>query len=608
LEPQALRARILSQSPSPTKQQQEAIFGPELAYFLRAAPGSGKTWTACRRFIWRAACWPYAVGGIALLSFTNVAIREFQDAAAKLGQAQLFRDPNYLGTFDSFVERFVLGPFGHLLSGARTRPKLHRTVRPGDRKNASLQCWIATKDGKRPVYAWDIVPAIEADKLVFRTSQEYGGKPLDIGKANSATTALLKLGFYTHGQRAYWANRLLTERPHIAARLATRFPEIIVDEAQDTNVWLLRLLDKLRQKGTRVTLAGDPDQCIYSFAMADATSLLALPDKWHIPVKPLDKSFRCNDQIATAVKNMGTNADFEGRGDSGGQHKRPFIFRGTDDDDFSDSISAFRDLLGVAGIPERASAIICRANGHLQSVRGQVNYANLTGATKRLAEGAFYRDCRKDYKEAFDRVEEVLRELIWNAKTWADFDDSPDSAEAEKFRETVWKFVKSKEGLPPVSLSGDVWVAAMKDRMAALIASLGASPVPTLGQKIQKRGLKQHQFLLPLFEEQKLFPNIRHETIHQVKGESIGAVLVIGSSKFWNSVVTAVQSGINSEDRRLAYVAMTRAKDLLVLSLPSSHYDKHVERWRGWGFETTATEPLQQGSRKSKVRRSAAGR
>jgi superfamily I DNA/RNA helicase len=114
--------------------------------------------------------------------------------------------------------------------------------------------------------------------------------------------------------------------------------------------------------------------------------------------------------------------------------------------------------------------------------------------------------------------------------------------------------------------------------------------------------------LLPLFEEQKLFPNIRHETIHQVKGESIGAVLVIGSSKFWNSVVTAVQSGINSEDRRLAYVAMTRAKDLLVLSLPSSHYDKHVERWRGWGFETTATEPLQQGSRKSKVRRSAAGR
>jgi len=89
-----------------------------------------------------------------------------------------------------------------------------------------------------------------------------------------------------------------------------------------------------------------------------------------------------------------------------------------------------------------------------------------------------------------------------------------------------------------------------------------------------------------LFEEQALFPNIRHETIHQVKGESIGAVLAIGGAKFWNSVATAVVSGFNNEDRRLAYVAMTRAKDLLVLSLPSDHFDKHIERWRGWGFES----------------------
>ena len=173
-----------------------------------------------------------------------------------------------------------------------------------------------------------------------------------------------------------------------------------------------------------------------------------------------------------------------------------------------------------------------------------------------------YRDCRRDYKEAFDRVECVLREIIWDDKTWATLDDSPDSVGAQHFRETVWKFVKSHQGLPPVSLNGDVWIATMKDRMAALIANLGAPSVSTLGQKIQKRGLTKQQFLLPLFEEQKLFPTIRNDTIHQVKGESIGAVLVIGSAKFWNSVVDAVVSGKNNEDRRLAYVAMTRAKDL----------------------------------------------
>jgi superfamily I DNA/RNA helicase len=243
----------MSQTPPPTDQQRKAIFDEELEYLLRAAPGSGKTWTACRRFIWRAANWPYEVGGIALLSFTNVAIREFQEAASKLGQAQLLQDPNYLGTFDAFVERFILGPFGHLLVGAKKRPVLYRSVRQGDRNNSKLQCWTSIGDKTVPVYAWDIIPAIESDKLIFKTSSDYGGKQLDTTNANAAVIELLRLGFYTHAQRAYLANRLLKQKPHIAARLAMRFPEVIIDEAQDTNVWLLRLLEKLREQGARWT-------------------------------------------------------------------------------------------------------------------------------------------------------------------------------------------------------------------------------------------------------------------------------------------------------------------------------------------------------------------
>ena len=73
-------------------------------------------------------------------------------------------------------------------------------------------------------------------------------------------------------------------------------------------------------------------------------------------------------------------------------------------------------------------------------------------------------------------------------------------------------------------------------------------------------------------------------TIHQVKGESIDAVLVLGSAKFWNSVVDTIGSGETSEDRRLAYVAMTRARHVLVVGLPASHFDKHGDKWSAWGF------------------------
>ena len=48
--------------------------------------------------------------------------------------------------------------------------------------------------------------------------------------------------------------------------------------------------------------------------------------------------------------------------------------------------------------------------------------------------------------------------------------------------------------------------------------------------------------------------------------------------------MAAVRSGDNTEDRRLAYVAMTRARHLLVVGLPKGHYHKHSETWVEWGF------------------------
>lgn len=128
----------------------------------------------------------------------------------------------------------------------------------------------------------------------------------------------------------------------------------------------------------------------------------------------------------------------------------------------------------------------------------------------------------------------------------------------------------------------------LRENLRILIEEIGASNVPNLNNRIKKTGLDDQEMQLPLLETETLFPTIRQETIHQVKGESIDAVLVVGSAKFWNSVVEAVVSDTDSsdsEDRRLAYVAMTRARHLLLIALPASHYDKHIEKWKSWGFQ-----------------------
>lgn len=578
---ETLRDQILSQNP--TDQQRNAIFADELEFLLRASPGSGKTWTSCRRFIWRGANWSYSAGGLALLSFTNAAIREFHTATIDLGRRDLLSDPNYVGTFDAFVERFILAPFGHLIIGLSKRPKLFIGARPGDWKNKKLIAWTEVKGGrKRQVPAWEVIPYPNNSRIAFRASEAFGGHDLQF-VAHNPIKELLRLGYYTHGQRVIWACQLLFDRPHVAQLMARRFPEIVVDEAQDTNVWLLILLNFLREKGTKITLIGDPDQCIYEFSMADATSLAALRDKWNIPEKPLSQSFRCNNQIAVAVGNMGGNSSFAGCGDGKNDHQRPFVIR-EPEKGFAHSVAEFQRALERAGIEKAACAILCRAHQQLESIRGEVTYTNLKGLTKDLAQASFFRDCRKDYKRAFQILERSVRSMAEDSDLWQKVDEYPDSDDAHRVTLAIWRFVKFESGLPSVSLSGSEWISRLRENLVKLITELGIKDVPKFGQKIKKTGLNDSQMALPLFASQKLFPSVRQETIHQVKGESIDAVLVLGSAKFFNAVVDSVSKGVSSEDRRLAYVAMTRPRHLLAVGLPAAHFDKHVQTWRDWGF------------------------
>jgi len=575
-----LREAILAQKP--TDQQRDAIFAEELEFLLRATPGSGKTWTSSRRFIWRAANWPHSVGGLALLSFTNAAIREFKTATINVGRRDFLSDPNYVGTFDSFVERYVLTPFGHLLTGADKRPRLFPGPRPGDWTNSQLKVWTEGKGGRKiPVPAWEVIPYPDGTTLRFKASTTFGNQP--IAGAKDAIHELLSLGFYTHPQRVFWACKLLFKRPHIAGLLARRFPEIIIDEAQDTNAWLLILLNLLREKGAKITLIGDPDQCIFEFSMADATSLPNLKAKWSIPEKPLSQSFRCNNQIASAVRNVGGNADFTGAGDGATKWRSAFVVKETSTT-FSDCLAALQSLADKAGVSMSSAAVVCRAHGQLESLRGKVNYTNLQGKTRDLAKAAFLRDSRHDYRGASQTVERIVRELTGDDPLWKRIDTDPNSRERMALALAIWKFVKSPDRLTPVSQLGDTWIPSMRTQLASLIEEIGLQCDVRIGHHIRATGLSAAQRAMPLFEAVHEFPEVRQNTIHQVKGESIDAVLVIGGPRFWNSVMKAVQSGDNTEDRRLAYVAMTRARHLLVVGLPKGHYDKHSKTWAEWGF------------------------
>lgn len=577
---EVLRAQIMAQQP--TDEQRDAIFADEGEFLLRAAPGSGKTWTSARRFIWRGANRIGSRGGLALLSFTNTAVREFKDATLKTGQTSLLSEPNYLSTFDAFVERFVISPFGHLVTGGSRRPRLLIAPRPSDWSNNKLKGWLELANGrKQPVQAWDITPFPKDNGIRYKTSF---GKELDF-RYHNPVDELFKLGFYTHAQRVFLACRVLASNDRITECLARRFPEIIVDEAQDTNIWLLMLLDMLHAKGARITLVGDPDQCIYEFGMAEATSLEALKERWSLKQYPLSQSRRCNDTIATAVRNVSGNHSFIGSGPPLNEHSGPFITR-VEGTGFGECVDRFRILLASAGIPESNAAILGRGNTQIGSLQGQVNYSELQGVTKVLAKAAFLRDVRKDYKEAHKLVDRSVRDLTVDEGFWEIVDEQPDTEHSVLVRRELWHFVRTDSGLPSIQLPGSEWVAKTRASMTGLFQRINVQTVPSLGQWIRRTGLAPAQQTLPLFEEQSLFPSVRQETIHQVKGESIDGVLVIGSAKFFNAAMKAVQQNTADEEKRVAYVGMTRARHALLIGLPAAHFDRHQATWNGWGFKT----------------------
>ena len=76
-------------------------------------------------------------------------------------------------------------------------------------------------------------------------------------------------------------------------------------------------------------------------------------------------------------------------------------------------------------------------------------------------------------------------------------------------------------------------------------------------------------------------PDHRRETYRRE------VIHVVGKAKAWPGAAedAAIEAGENDEDRRLAYVAMTRARHLLVVGLPAAHYDRHSLKWHGWGFK-----------------------
>lgn len=269
---------------------------------VRAAPGSGKTWLVAEAIKKELESWK-GPGGVAALSFTNVASVEIETA---LGSIPGY--PHFIGTIDSFVFRYVIKPFAHQLK----LPPL-KLIPPASVRGLYSD-GLTIKVGKTRINLFDanFVGYVNGRSVLSVTSP-WGGRATpsleDTDVILKAKRELwFKRGWISHSDSTWIAAKILrnaTVGPNALKALSARFPFIVVDELQDTGWFLGDIVRSfISQEEVRGLLVGDPDQAIYEFNGArpdlfDAFSLIPGAETYIIPF-----TRRCAGEVCAAAKHL----------------------------------------------------------------------------------------------------------------------------------------------------------------------------------------------------------------------------------------------------------------------------------------------------------------
>jgi DNA helicase-2/ATP-dependent DNA helicase PcrA len=102
----------------------------------------------------------------------------------------------------------------------------------------------------------------------------------------------------------YWAQTI--DDPLLAADIGGRFDHVLVDEYQDTNRLQSTILMALKPGGEGLTVVGDDAQSIYSFRAASVRNILDFPATFSPPaeVVTLDRNYRSTQRILAAANGV----------------------------------------------------------------------------------------------------------------------------------------------------------------------------------------------------------------------------------------------------------------------------------------------------------------
>jgi DNA helicase-2/ATP-dependent DNA helicase PcrA len=423
----------------------------------------------------------------------------------------------------------------------------------------------------------------------------------------------------------YWA--AMMDEPELAAEVGERFDHVLVDEYQDTNRLQARILRGLKPTGVGVTIVGDDAQAIYGFRAATVRNILDFPGQFDPPahVVTLERNYRstqpilgaCNAVIGLASERYAKNLHSERAAGA-----RPALISVRDEEDqarcVAERVLAHRE----DAIALKHQAVLFRSSSHsalleLELGRRNIPYVKFGGL--KFLEAAHVKDVlallrwieNLRSRIAGFRVARLLpgvgpataRRLLdamehaadpWTAM--AAF--TMPSGAAEGWRTLLERYRTMREGGAGWPSEVDTlisWYAPQMDRLYEDVVVREADLAQL--RQIAATYTSRERFLTELTldppgasSDEAGTPHLDDDylvlsTIHSAKGQEWRAVHVLNvvDGCIPSDMATGSTPEID-EERRLLYVAMTRAKDSLALMVPQRFYvrqqsangDRHV--------------------------------
>lgn len=605
-------------------EQYAAVTAPPGPALVLAGAGSGKTRTLTYRvaYLLHQGVSP---GEILLLTFTNKAAREMLERVEDL--TGIPRRYLWGGTFHSIAQR-ILRVHGEAVGLRRNYSILDEGEAETLLKNAIQATdpkFLKSKNAPKPKVIKNLISYARNTRATVRDEAADRYPFLDgigeqMARFNEAyQTIKLAQQVVDYDDLLEFLLRLLREQPEIARQYQERFKHILVDEFQDTNRLQSEIVDTLAAHH-QVMAVGDDAQCIYTWRGANFDNIMRFHERHPgAALHKIEINYRsspeilayANEVLRNQPSGLGFNKDLRAVKPS---DEKPFFVPVMDPRNQAQFVLQQIQNLVDEGRLLSDIAILYRAHYQAMDIqmelsRRNIDYQITSGV--RFFEQAHIRDFTAQLRfasnpadvSAFarfvcllpkvgpktaERLHKFTRERA--EKLQKDFGDVlvtedvlkkvPSDAQeawpslAETLRELMAALSK-KSPAELVELALDGWYGSYirevypnwtdrADDLQSLVAF--AARYETLEELLA-------QLVLLSSESNERSPEdlqncLRLTTIHQAKGLEFPVVFVIGLADGTFPLKRAIDEGDVEEERRLFYVAVTRAMERLYLTYP----------------------------------------